>query len=68
MTAPRKSAGRGFDKSNVGLGSIPRPIFLLKLQPESDCPVETTRQLRFAIKRLLRTYGLRLLDIREELS
>jgi hypothetical protein len=43
----------------------PRPIFVIELQPEKHV-VDPTRALRGALKRLLRSYGLRAVSVEEK--
>jgi hypothetical protein len=43
----------------------PRPVYVLRVQPERDGDAGD-RDLRAAVKRLLRALRLRCLDIREE--
>jgi hypothetical protein len=42
-----------------------RPVFVLRLRPEPRV-TDPVRALRSALKRLLRSYGLRCVDIRED--
>jgi hypothetical protein len=42
-----------------------RPVFVLKLRPEPHV-TDSIKALRFVLKRLLRQYGMRCVDIREE--
>lgn len=41
------------------------PIFVIKLTPDRNC-VDATRSLRRALKVLLRRFGLRCIDARQE--
>ena len=43
----------------------PRPIFVIALQAEKHV-VDPTRALRAALKRLLRSYGLRAVSVEEK--